>query len=146
MNERTKTAQKVKATYEILATFKKVQLKVPGVNDKHFKFIAEHCIINGDQELVKVPGHYRRGDLFNGNFVTRNFYIHSCLIGQTIVADEVRVVAKTDHYRGKICLLLDIVKHDLKRIKPQFRLKCGSPTGDFLVPGTKDKFIKFEKI
>lgn len=137
--------KQVNANYEIMATFKNVKLKVPSRNDKHLKFIAEHEMINGNQEIVLVPDHFRRGDIFNGVFVTKRFYIDSSLLGQVIVADEVRVVSKIDIVKNKVCLIIDIIKHDLEKIKAKYILKCGSPKEagtSFQIPKT-DKFVSF---
>ncbi len=137
--------KQVNANYEIMATFKNVKLKVPNKNDKHLKFIAEHQIINGNQEIVGIPNHYRRGDIFDGNFLTRRFYIDPSLLGTIIVADEVRIVSKIDLVKNQVCLIIDIIKQDLNEIKPQYILKCGSPLkgeNSFQIPGT-DKQVSF---
>ncbi len=135
----------VNASYEIIASFKKVKLRVPKVDDKHLKFIAEHQMVNGDKEIVKVPDHFRRGDIFNGIFLTRRFYVHRQLLGQTIVADEVRVVSKIDMIKNQVCLIVDIIKCDLNSLETKYILKCGTPSEagtSFKIPGT-DKYISF---
>lgn len=135
----------VNANYEVIATFKNVKLKVPGENDKHLKFLSEHQIANASGEIVIVPNHFRRGDIFDGIFLTRRFYIHKSLLGQIIVADEVRVVSKIDMVRNQINLIIDIIKHDLNKKKEKYILKCGSPkkeANSFRIPKT-DKYVSF---
>lgn len=137
---------RVNAKYEVLDTFNDVEVKIPSKNDKHFKFIKSDTIVNMSNEIVGVPDHYRRGDIFNGNFLTRNFYINPRYIGKIITADEVRIVSKTDYYRNKITLIIDIIKKNgAPEKKAKYRLKCGSPSGDYKIPGTK-KYVKLEKI
>ncbi len=140
--------KKVNASYEIVATFKNVKLRVPGENDKHLKFIPEHEIINSENEIIAIPDHYRRGDIINGNFLTRRFYVDPSFLNQTIVANEVRLVSKIDMARNKVCLIIDIIKHDLEKIKPQYVLKCGSPLNgenSYQIPGT-NKHVRFLSI
>ncbi len=135
----------VKANYEIIASFNNVRLRVPCENDKHLKFISRHEMVNGNKEVVLVPDHFRRGDIFNGAFLTRRFYIHQSLLGQIIVADEVRVVSKIDMAKNQVSLIIDIIKYDLQKLEAQFILKCGSPKNSgvsFQIPKT-DKFINF---
>lgn len=131
--------KEVNASYEIITTFKNVMLKIPSENDKHLKFIKEHQIINDEKEIVNVPDHYRRGDIFDGNFLTRRFYVHPRFLGKMVVVDEVRLVSKIDLAKNKVSLIVDIIKHDLELLEPQFMLKCGSPKkcqNSFQIPGT----------
>ncbi len=135
----------VNANYKPIATFRNVKLKVPGRNDKHLKFVSKHEIVNRNQEIVDIPDHYRRGDVFEGNFLTRRFYVDPSFLGHVIVANEVRLVSKIDLAKNKVCLIIDIIKYDLKEIKPQYILKCGSPLkgeNSFQIPGT-NKYVSF---
>ncbi len=131
----------VKASYKTLATIKNVLVKVPGANDKYMKFIREHEMLV-DGKSVNIPDHYRRGDLFNGRFLTRHFYIGAEGITeypQQLIA-TVDLVEKIDE-RGSF-LILDI--HPSGE-KPEYKLAIGCPTGDFKIPGT-DKWVDFKKI
>jgi hypothetical protein len=136
----------VNATYRNLLTKTNVLVNIPGKNDKHMKFIGKHEIVV-EGKTIPVPSHFRRGDIINGNFVTRNFFFNGNLIdekSQKVVA-TVTVVEKTDHSRGdKKSLILDIHPkvncYDMDRVETI--LTIGATEGDVSIPET-DKFIAF---
>ena len=138
----------VNATYRNILTKMNVLVNVPGSNDEHMKFIGGHEIVVGG-ETITIPSHYRRGDIINGNFVTRNFFFSAILDERsTKMIAIVTVVEKTDHSRGgKKSIILDIHPntrcYDLDKVETI--LAIGAKEGDVLVPGS-DKFIAFKKI
>lgn len=138
-----KTKTKIQASYDVLAVYEKVLLTVPALVDRHMKFIPGHRIIV-DGENINIAPHYRRGDKFGDKFVTKNYYLEKYMTGSNIVA-TVKVVAKIDMFRCEVSLILDIYP-SLSGDAPEYRLKVGSPFGDFSIPGDPTKYIKFQEI
>lgn len=138
-----KTATAVQASYEILAVYDKVLLRVPALTDPHMKFLPSHGILV-DGKNINVASHYRRGDKFGDKFVTKNYYLDRDMTGKNIVA-TVKVVGKTDMFKAEVSLILDIYP-DLSGSLPEFRLKVGSPLGDFSIPSDPTKYIRFQEI
>jgi len=131
-------------TYKTLAKINHVVVNVPGASDKYMKFIREHTLETANG-TIDVPEHYRRGDKFNGRFLTRHFYIGAEGITeypQEIVA-TVEVVEKTNE-DGKF-LILNIHPRPKGMIGKNFRLSFGCPAGDFQIPGT-EKWVAFKRI
>ncbi len=145
-------ATEVNASFKTLGLFDLVEVKFPGENDPHLKFIRGHKIKigqNGQTKEINIAPHWRRGDLFNGNFVTRKFFVDYKLLGKTIVVDQVEVVEKTDHARGdKKSIILNIFQEKLGRQnrEAKYCLKVGAPTGQFPISGTENRFIKLEEL
>jgi hypothetical protein len=135
---------KVNSAYEILGIFKQVEVKIPSEKDLHLKKREEHKIVTSDGNIIIVPEHFKREELMDQVLFTRNFYVDPNLRGKTITADEVRVICKTDHFRKKVSLIVDIIGRSEKN--KQYRLKCGAPSGNFFIPGTRNKYVKLEKI
>jgi hypothetical protein len=143
---------KVNASYRNIGTFNNVIVNVPGTNDKHRKMIYAHQIVVDDQTIF-VPDHFRRGDIIEGYFVTRNIFPESLFQkkfqkekSQKMVA-KVTVVEKTDHSRGdQKSLILDIYLDGgcLDLEKGELILAIGTTAGEFPVPYTS-KFIAFKK-
>jgi hypothetical protein len=132
----------VNASYKVLAVEEKVLVKIPGGGDKHFKWVEAHEI-KARSGPHSVAEHYRRGDYFGGRFVTRRFFVEPDLVGKTTVA-TVKVVEKTDHQKGgQKALILEIYPREGS---PTSKLKVGSPTGEFPIPGAKGKHVAFEKM
>jgi hypothetical protein len=130
----------VNASYKTLATINGVIVKVPGAGDIHLRWIKAHQI-KTKNGLHSVESHYRRGDIFSGRFVTRRFFLGPEFVGQTIVT-AVFVVEKTDHNKNdEKSLILEI--YPSIGSTPTSRLKIGSPTGEFAIPGVK-AYIKFD--
>lgn len=134
--------KKAKASYETVATYKKVLVIVPGMNDKYMKFVEAHEFQVLDGSTAKVPEHFRRGDVFGDNFLARHFFITPEMRGKKIIA-TVEVVAKMDYVKDKLSLILNITPENGPEY--DFRLKIGTPNGDFSIPGDSKKFVKFEK-
>jgi len=140
-------ATKVNASYKKIVALHNVLINVPGTNDKHMKYIPEHSIeVEGN--AIPIPGYYRRGDIINGEFLTKNFFLTAPPLekSQKIVAD-IKVIEKIDHARGdKKTLLLDVqpTKNYLNLSKAEWDISLGSPTGDIEIPGT-GRFIAFKK-
>ncbi len=139
------------AKYEVLATYNNVLVKIPDENDKELKFTFAHLFSNGDKDVVRVPCHLRRGLIINGEMLTRRFYIIHEFIGQTIVADEVRLVAKYEPVHDgffkfyQYTLIIDIIVKNTQKKKPRYILKCGTTKkSGFIIPRT-NRFVNFEK-
>jgi len=136
-----KEVMDVKASYKVLDTIKGVLVKVPGAGDQHLRWIEEHEIKTANGRHT-VKEHYRRGDVFSGQFITRRFFVGPELIGETVVA-TVKVIEKTDyHKRGVKSLTLEI--HPTPEAFPLFKLKVGASSGEYPIPGVEGKFISFE--
>lgn len=126
--------------------YENVLVRVPNFQDIHMTWIPEHhANINSKETLI--PGHYRRGHQFGSNdFVTINYYEIGEKIGEMIVADVKLIYGGTKNPHKKR-IILDI--HPAKAGEmPKYRLKIGSPIGEarHLIPGTKDKHIRFQLI
>ncbi len=145
----------VDASYETLATYENVCIFVPSEKtDKHMvKQQANSFRIKKTKELVYVPSHYRRGDIFKTSdtdriFVTRRFYLKNVCQGKKTVVDLVTVRKKIDHSKNdRISIIIDI-QNERSNDSPNiadFILKIGSPKGQHLIPGT-EKFIYLEKV
>jgi len=141
----------VNASYRNIRTFDNVIVNVPGTKDKHMKTIFGHQIIV-DGKMILVPDHFRRGDIIEGYFVTRNIFPKDIFLkifdeekSQKMVA-KVTVVEKTDHSRGDHkSLILDIYPDgDADLEKGEFILAIGTTAGEFPIPYTS-KFITFKK-
>ncbi len=131
----------VNASYKVLAEKKGVLVKIPGAGDKYLTWVQEHTIktVNGAHV---VEEHYRRGDIFDGRFVTRRFFIGPELVGQTVVA-TVKVVEKTDHHKGDgKNIILEI--YPTPEVVPLLKLKVGASFGEYSIPGVRGRFISFE--
>ncbi len=146
-------ATEVNATYKNLITLKNVLANVPGSNDKHRKLIPAHKIVVSSK-TIDIPEHFRRGDLIEGVFVTRNIFL-SMFLGKfqaeksQKMLTTVTVVEKTDHSRhNKRTLILDIYVHGgvgcMELDKAEYILAIGTTGGDFPIPGTS-KFVTFKK-
>lgn len=131
----------VNASYAVLATVESVLVKTPGAGDQHMKWVQAHKI-ETKNGLHVVEEHYRRGDVFGSIFVTRRFFVGPDLLGKVIVA-TVKVIEKTDHQKKKKTYILEIYASGGA---PTSKLKIGSPTGQFPIPGVANKYVKFEKI
>ncbi len=140
------------AKYDEEISYKNVLVNIPSEDDKQLKFIFAHIFTNGNREIVGVPCHLRRGIIFNGEFLTRRFYILPKFLGKTIVADEVKLISKYEKVDidgfefYQYTLIVDIIMYSDEENEPEYVLKCGStkPEG-FIIPRT-DKFVNFEKI
>jgi len=140
MEKKTKTAQTPK--YRILGTFTNVLVTVPGANDPFMKFIQAHTF-DTEKGLVEVPEHYRRGDKFNGRWLTRHFYLDPedrAEYAQEMIAKV--VVIEKNNEDGKF-LIINITPYG--KGTGQLRLSFGCPTGNFEIPGT-GKWVAFKKI
>lgn len=145
----------VDATYKTLAIYENVKVFVPNKNnDKYMVYEAANTFrLKKTGEIVRVPSHYRRGDLFprikkGKTFVTRRFYLNDALHGKKTVADLVTIKLKTDHFRdGEQSIVIDIQNEFGKKIenKAKFILKIGSPAGQHPIPLT-NKFINLKKV
>jgi len=142
------TATKVNATYRTISEYMNVLTNIPGTNDPHMRFISGHEIILGG-ETTPIPSHYRRGDLINRRFLTRNFFIDPTMVGEKIqkMVVNIAVIEKTDHSRNnQRTLILDIrpVEEYLNLEKAEWLVSLNSPTGDTETPNT-GRFISFKK-
>lgn len=121
-----------------------VIVDIPSRNDKHMKWIKSHdMLVQGKKQ--RIEGHYRRGDIVDGMFVTKNFYISPSLLGKRIIGKCV-VFSRINYFKGEISLVLDIYPDT--EDSPRFKLKIGTPHGGdgaIEIPQT-NKFVKFEKI
>lgn len=138
----------VKASYKTLATFKNVEVWFPGDNDPHLKFVHAHTI-KSEQGIRRIKPHFRRGDIINGKFITKNFYVDPQLKGRTIVVDRVEVVLKTDYARaGQQTISLNITQDKIGEsgLTAEFRLKVGSTKEGFAIPDVPGRFIRFEPV
>ena len=138
---------KVNASYKKIVGFRNVLINVPGANDKHMKYISGHAI-EVEGSAVLIPGYYRRGDIIDGEFLTKNFFLMTSPQekSQKMVTD-IEVIEKTDHFRGnKKTLLLDIrpTKNSFDLSTAEWDISIGSPAGDIKIPET-DRFIAFKK-
>ncbi|NCB20828.1 MAG: hypothetical protein EOM88_02805 [Clostridia bacterium] len=126
--------------------YQNVLVRIPNFKDIHMTWVPEHYMsIEGNETLIR--GHYRRGHQFGyNNFVTINYYEIGEKIGEMIVADIRLIYGKTKK-PGTKRLILDIYPAKAGEL-PKYRLKVGSPIGEarHLIPGTKDKYIRFQLI
>jgi hypothetical protein len=133
-------AMKVNASYEIVAVKENVLVKVPSAGDQHMRWVPAHEI-ETKNGVHLVEEHYRRGDIFGSRFVTRRFFVNCGLLGASAVV-TVKVIEKTDYQKkGQKSYILEIRPTEGS---PTSRLKIGSPTGQFPIPGVEGKYINFE--
>lgn len=143
----------VRATYVELITFMNVMVNIPGTNDKHRKFISDHeIVVDGNPDPIFIPAHFRRGDIIDGQFVTRHIYLDGTFPGKFQEEKSMKMVAnvtlveKTDHNHGdKKSLIIDIhlIPECLNLTKAEWDLAIGTSTGDLPIPNTS-KFIAFK--
>lgn len=142
----TKEAAIVTATatdYEIIASCENVLVNIPSIDDRYLKFINKHQIITTTGPHT-VNSHGRRGIIVEKVMVTVNYYLQLDQYGHKNVADKVNLIVR-NNINGKSIIIDVFCSISKKNIKPAYRLKIGSPTGEFPIPGT-ERFIRFEKI
>lgn len=139
----------VNATYNELATFCNVLVNYPGKNDTSMNFIEKHSFVTPDGKRIKVSPHYKKELFFNKKLVIMNFFIYPSLRGRKIVIDEVKIIEKTDHFRGgQKTIIIDITLDGFgeKKLVPKTRLSVGCPSGKFEIPGAPGYCIDFKEI
>ncbi len=141
----------VNATFNHLGNYNNVLVLFPdGKKDKFLKLIPAHSIqVPEEEDPIEIAAHFRRGDIIDGKFVTKHFFINEKLQGSKIIVN-VEVIEKTDHAReDSKSIILNITPADVNVQKPCWRLKVGTDkapeTDGYQIPGT-EKFIAFEKI
>ncbi|MFA5184440.1 MAG: hypothetical protein WC456_02825 [Patescibacteria group bacterium] len=151
MNNQTTEVTVVNADFETLGRYENVLVYFPSSkNDKFLKLIPAHEIKTAESEkVVKIPEHYRRGDIIDGKFVTKHFFLNQNNQGQNVIAD-IEIVKKTDHARNDAqAIILNItMKPKVARAnRPEWKIKIGTDkiqeSDGYGIPGTK-KFINFE--
>lgn len=151
MSTTTETVTVVNANFEILAKYENVSVYYPNAkNDKFLKLIAAHQIqVPGTQKPVTIPEHFRRGDVIDGQFVTKHFFINKNLQGNDIIAD-IEVVEKTNHFlnNSKTLILNITAKPTVARAnRPEWKIKIGTDKipleNGYQIPNT-EKYITFE--
>jgi len=141
---------KVNASYRTILVVTNVLVNVPGSNDKYMKLIPEHSIIVDDKPLpVIVPQHFRRGDIIDGTFLTKHFFLNGNTLGQKAqkMVTNVFVVEKIDHSKGdKESLILNIYPAAEPTIlgKAEWKISLGAEIGDIKIPET-NRYIAFNK-
>ena len=145
-------ATQVNAQFETVGKYENVLIYFPGKNDKFLKFIPAHEIqVPNLEKSVKVPAHFRRGDIIDGKFVTKHFFVDKKFQGSNIIA-TIEVVSKIDHARQDnhtIILNITLPPTVARANQPEWKIKIGTDKvpedNGFKIPGTK-KFITFQKI
>ncbi|MCX6795340.1 MAG: hypothetical protein NT165_01230 [Candidatus Falkowbacteria bacterium] len=140
------------AMFKEIGNYKNVLVTLPSEHDVHFKLIPENKVVTLDhpEEVTTIPSYLRRGDNFSGTWLTRNVYNFKGNSGPQVV--DIVVIEKTNHFSdGGKALILNIFCKPLpkeadERIPAKWKLKIGTPKGDFKILGTADKFISFEEI
>ena len=147
----SKMETKVNASYRTILVITNVLVNVPGGNDKHMKLIPKHSIIVDDKPLpIIVSQHFRRGDIIDGQFLTKHFFLDENILGQKAhkMVANIFVVEKIDHSKGdKESLILNIYPTDESTIldKAEWKISLGAEIGDVKIPETK-RYIAFNKL
>jgi len=150
MSTTTETVTVVNANFEKLAKYENVLIYYPSSkNDKFLKFIAAHDIKAHNSEPVHIPGHFRRGDIIGGKFVTKHFFLDANLQGQDVIVD-IEVVLKTDYSRNNeetIVLNITMKPKVARANHPSWKIKVGTDKvpleNGYKIPNT-EKYIAFE--
>lgn len=139
----------VNADYRTVATSHNVLVNYPGKEDFSMNFIEKHSFTTPSGKKVVVLPHYKKELYFNRRVVIINYFIYPELRGKKIVADEVKIVEKTDHFRNdQKTIIIDVTLNGfgVNRLTPESRLSVGCPSGKFEIPGAPGYCIDFKKI
>ncbi|MBN2884978.1 hypothetical protein JXE04_03560 [Patescibacteria group bacterium] len=140
---------RVNAVYEEVVIYENVLINYPGRKDEMMHFVKGHSFVDSEGQVIKVPSHYKKDFSFDGQMLTVNYYIDPGLRGCKVVVDEVKIMEKTDYFRGgQKTIIIDTLlkKVGVSDLVPKSRLVIGSPRGKISIPGAPHHFIDFRKL
>ena len=140
-----------KTTYEVIAEFKGVEIKIPKntalINGgRTLTEVADHTMIDENGEETTVKKHIHNGMLLDsGAILNRNFFGYSLTDAGKKHLANVKVVKKT--VEGREYILLDICKSKakIKKGKLKFPKNTAPTNGDIPIPQSNWQTIHFEK-